>query len=455
MANVVGRLAAVLTANTQAFDKGFKRAGGRVSAFSDRVKSALTSVQAQVAGLVGAGGFAAMIKNSFSEVDEIGKFAQRIGASTAELSQLGFVAEQTGSSQQTLNIALQRMTRRVSQAAQGSGEAVKALDELGLSAESLAQLRPEQQFIRISEAMKGLDNESDKVRLTFALFDSEGVALKNTLAQGEDGIRAMMQEADRLGRTIDESMVAKAELANDSFNRLKSVVKGLANSAAQDMAPALTTLSDMFVTGASSAAEFGVQSTQSLSMFAKAIKGVLEFIDLMALGWKRIIALIAEVRLLNAHFFGQDMTNQEINDLLKKIDAFQDALVEKGLAEQFQEGLDRNIAAAIENQKKLEERLNRPAVVAPVIDQGGVEGVAKAMGGSALSGSNVSNPALERGSAAAFEAIRKNNFSLMEKSVADQAKINQKKLEIQKGMKKELEEISAEVGKLHAVEVNF
>jgi len=70
---------------------------------------------------------------------------------------------------------MQRMTRRVQEAAQGSGVAADALKQLRLDASQLAKLRPDEQFKRVAERLAQVSDSGERVALAFKLFDSEGV----------------------------------------------------------------------------------------------------------------------------------------------------------------------------------------------------------------------------------------------------------------------------------------
>jgi len=160
------------------------------------------------------------LRSTSAEMDKIGKTASRLGIATDKLSGLQFAAEQSGVAVDTLNMALQRQTRRIAEAAQGTGEAVKAIDELGLSAEHLNSLSPDEQMNEIADAMENVTNQSDKVRLSMKLWDSEGVALVNMLKGGSAALQAYHRDAVALGIAMDESMIRKVEAANDANNRL-------------------------------------------------------------------------------------------------------------------------------------------------------------------------------------------------------------------------------------------
>ena len=134
---------------------------------------------------LGTGASLAGIKQFTNQIDKLGKTAERLGITTEELSKLTFAAERTGVSGDTLATALQRLTRRISEAANGTGVAQDALRELGLDAQRLATLSLDEQFKTVAEAFTDVKNRGDQLRLAIALMDTEAAGLVNTFEGGQ------------------------------------------------------------------------------------------------------------------------------------------------------------------------------------------------------------------------------------------------------------------------------
>ena len=156
-----------------------------------------------LAGAFAVRGFTRMITNTLALNDALAKNADRLGLTATKLQELHFAAEQSNISTGELHISLQRMTRRLSDAARGSGTAVKTLKELGLEADKLAKMTPDEQLGVLADALQGVESEADKVRIAFSLFDSGGVKLLTMLKDGSAGLKAYADEADKLGFIID------------------------------------------------------------------------------------------------------------------------------------------------------------------------------------------------------------------------------------------------------------
>lgn len=219
------------------------RAGRRlrgVNRAADSLGLSFGRLTAAIGVTAAAGGLIALTKRAIDAGDQVQKLSIRLGASTEALSQYRFVAERANISFQTLTTGMQRMTRRIGEAAQGSGEAKDAIAELNLSAVSLAKLPLDQQFEIIADRLAGLSNQSDRVRLAFKLFDAEGVSLLQTMEGGAAGIRALRTEADSLGLTITQDVADQMAKAKDETTKLNAAMAGLGQQMAITFGPSVT-----------------------------------------------------------------------------------------------------------------------------------------------------------------------------------------------------------------------
>lgn len=181
------------------------------------------------------------------DVDQLSKFSQQIGVSTESLSRLQYAAGQMANvSEQQFGMALRRMTRRIEEAKDGAGPAAAALERLGLSARELARMSPDQQFRKLAEAMKDAQSQGGRLRDTMAIFDTEGMPLVNMLAAGSDRIREFEEEADKLGVTVGQDLVADALAFQNELRKLDGVKKGLQQTIASELLPTLTQMTSKF-----------------------------------------------------------------------------------------------------------------------------------------------------------------------------------------------------------------
>ena len=208
------------------------------------VGRSILNMKSALVGLAGAAGLGLLIKSSLDSIDTLGKTASKLGVTTAELQKLRYASELAGVQTRTVDMAVQRFTRRLSEAAIGTGEAKDALIELGLNARELSQQPLEDQMLALASAFEKVESNGDKVRLAFKLFDSEGVAFINTLQGGTAALQEMFDEVDDLGVVLSSKAVKGVEDANDSFTRLLSLFRGVRDSVVSALAPAFRTFAD-------------------------------------------------------------------------------------------------------------------------------------------------------------------------------------------------------------------
>lgn len=235
-----------LNITIKAFDKT-KGALGSAAKGIKAVGSSLFSMKTALIGVAGVAGFGLLVRSSLNATDSLAKTSSKIGTTTEALAKMRFAAELTGVAATTMDMALQRFTRRTAEAAKGTGEAKGALRELNIDAKAMLKLPLDEQMRELAKAFEGVETPADKVRLAMKLFDSEGVALVNTLGLGADALTEMMNEADALGITLSSSAAKGVEDANDSFTRLKTLLKGLTDQTVAKLAPALQAVTDKLV----------------------------------------------------------------------------------------------------------------------------------------------------------------------------------------------------------------
>ena len=227
----------------RAFDKTKKGFGSATKGLK-AVAGSVFSLKTALIGVAGAAGFGLLVKSSLNATDSLSKTASKIGTTTEALGALRYAADLTGVATQTMDMALQRFTRRTAEAAKGTGEAKGAIKELGINAKELNRMPLDQRMIVLADAFQNVSSESDRLRLAFKLFDSEGAALVNTLSQGSDGLKAMLGEARLLGLTMSNTAAKGVEDAVDSLTKLRSLSKGVKDQFVAALAPAIQAVTE-------------------------------------------------------------------------------------------------------------------------------------------------------------------------------------------------------------------
>ena len=178
--------------------------------------------------------------------DSVQKFSDRIKISTEALSKYEYIAERSGVQIAALRMGFQRMTRRIGEASMGTGIAVGALEDLDIAIKDIEGREPDKQFEILAQKLLAIEDPGRRAAMAMKFFDSEGVALLQTLTGGVEGLEQLKAEAEAFGIVVSEQAGKNAAAFNDSLTRLNMSVQGLRNYLAEKTMPVLTDLANLF-----------------------------------------------------------------------------------------------------------------------------------------------------------------------------------------------------------------
>lgn len=210
----------------------FDKSGQSAKRFSRDMNSAATSAKTFLAAF--AGGFAgATVARIFDgltssatqaipELSKLAKTADKVGVSIEDLQRLRFGFGLTGVDQAQSDTALQRFSRRIAQAAAGSGELYEIIKQNGVALrEQDGSMRSSVDILRdYADLVKNAGSEQDRLLLAFKAFDTEGAGLVNALKGGSDGLDQLMGKINEAGGVLDSSLAREAERIEDEFSAM-------------------------------------------------------------------------------------------------------------------------------------------------------------------------------------------------------------------------------------------
>jgi len=195
-----------------------------------------------IVALAGSAGFGLLVKSSFDTIDDLAKVADSLGITTEALAGLRRASELSGVGADKLDKSLLRMQRRISEAADGSLLARDNLRQMGLSLDEIRGLSPEEQFIKVASAIRGVADQTDRTRLAFDTFGRDGAKVLKIVEKGAAATRSEIAKAAELGLAPSREDAAKVEAANDAIADMKSAFLGIANTVAINVAPSIVNI---------------------------------------------------------------------------------------------------------------------------------------------------------------------------------------------------------------------
>lgn len=233
-------LQGVADAGGQAFkrmSREVEAASQRLEAFARRAKLAAAAAAAATVAAAGA-----LVKSGLETVDAQAKLAQSLGTTVESIQTLERAGELAGVSMSGIEQATKDLTRRLSQAASGTGPAADALKQLGLSARTLLDMPLDERVRAINDAILEFVPAAQRASVAGKLFGEEGsIAMARvdsaTLRQASKDVRDF-------GVAVSEVDADQIERTNDAISRLGLIWRGLSNQLAAAVAPALEAIAD-------------------------------------------------------------------------------------------------------------------------------------------------------------------------------------------------------------------
>jgi hypothetical protein len=157
--------------------------------------------------------------NAIKAADAMAKTADKVGVGVVALQKLRFAADLAGVEQAKLDSSLERFTKRIGEAAQGTGDAKKALGFLGVAfTDAEGKIRPTEAVLSdVADAMASVESPAQRAALAAQLFGREGVGLVLVLKGGSAGLQKFGAEAEAAGVILSEKLARAAEVLNDKL----------------------------------------------------------------------------------------------------------------------------------------------------------------------------------------------------------------------------------------------
>lgn len=261
-------------------------ANTRLASFARRAGIALAAVTvaAAAAGV-------AMIRSGLANVDAQAKLAQSMRTTVESVQTLTWAGELAGVSMGEIEQATKKLTTRLSEAATGSGSAVKALQRLNLTAAQLQALPLDQRIIAIQEALNQFVPEAERAAVASDLFgDRAALAF---LRIDPATLREAAQDVRDFGVAVNASDSAQIERTGDAIAHLSLIWIGLTNRLTVAVAPALETIALRLADMARATGPIGMAITALFDNIGRLTTYAATFAALMAGRWVAGLAAAA------------------------------------------------------------------------------------------------------------------------------------------------------------------
>ena len=213
----------------QAFNKVSKNLNNMDTSVNATARS-MDKLKGAIKGVLGAislTAFASATRSTLEYADALGKPSARLGITTTALQTLRFAATQSGMTTEALEMSMQRFTRRLAEASQGTGVLKDTFGKLGMSIRNTdgSMKTAEQMLGEVADKLAEIPDQGERVRLAFQMFDYEGVKIVKMLQGGSGALDDMRKKLEATGAVLSEDFIKKSEAANDAIDLLQNQLK--------------------------------------------------------------------------------------------------------------------------------------------------------------------------------------------------------------------------------------
>lgn len=261
---------------------------GAIKSFSD-VEGAMASVSKMLAGLgvaFSAVKFVEFIGKQIDVADEFSKMSIRTGVAIDTLSQLDHAFNLAGLSSDDMETSFKFLNKSIDEAVQGNDAARISFNSLGLSLDDIKGKSPDKVMLLMADAFTKIEDPVARNTMLLEKFGKAGVKLGPAFAEGSVGIQKLMDEAKRLGLTVDAEFGRNAEKFNDNMTRIGEMSAGAGRSIAKMLLPILNdTVEALF--------DFGKTGDESILPWGKIFVNVVGSVAVVLLGFKSTVVTVA------------------------------------------------------------------------------------------------------------------------------------------------------------------
>ncbi|EBS6058517.1 phage tail tape measure protein [Salmonella enterica subsp. enterica serovar Weltevreden] len=232
----LGTLTIDLIAKTGGFTSGLNQAERASAKWSKQIQEDAAASSAALAGIgvaavtaglvVGTAGFQ-LLKSTSRQITETDRWAKSLRISTQELLAWQFAAEKAGVSGDQMADIFKDIGDKIGDAVLNkSGEAVDALNALGLSAEKLSKVSPDKQLLAIGESLGKIGTNAEKT----TILESLGNDLSKLLPlfdNNNEKLKQFIELAKDYGVAPDPSSIDDLVKVNQLFEDMEAQVAGL------------------------------------------------------------------------------------------------------------------------------------------------------------------------------------------------------------------------------------
>jgi len=238
----IATLSVALVAKTTQFVKGMTQALGAVTALTTRgikkLTGAILNLRTAIVGFV----IHHFSKELIESLHHTERLSERLGISVERMRAFQRASRIAGIDTEVFSRATTRLVKAIGAAQEEGGKARKIFDELGLNVAELADLAPDELFIRIADALSTIPLAGRRLRLASELFGTRQAKVLNTALVVGGNFQHMLEETSRIQGRMSEMDLKRVGRLRERLIDLSLAVQGFFERVLADSSPIISAL---------------------------------------------------------------------------------------------------------------------------------------------------------------------------------------------------------------------
>jgi len=313
----VGRMNVVVTAGTSGLTRGLRASETAIDRFVGRAGKASSIIGGQMRKGINSGGKALLgfgaaatagvvatgiaIKAGADRIDDLADSSKRLlgnNGATGALAGLRYAAEEAGVEAGVLDKGMGKLLDTISKAKRGDKGSIEAFRQIGLDADNLARLRPEQRMIAVADALGQVKDAGDKISLSKGIFGKAGESLVPLFNEGGEAIQGAIRDMDMFGHSITALDAEKVGTMNDQLGRMQLAWEGATMQLATHFAPLVSDVSARLLGMIEEAGGVGSAVDKAFGAAVEYTGDALDAIEGLKIGWLKFKQTVTGVGLI-------------------------------------------------------------------------------------------------------------------------------------------------------------
>lgn len=264
-------------------EEALKGASNETTSFGDVLKATLTAdaIKAFGQAIIDLGKQMWQLGvDTRAYADDVLTLSTTYGMTTDAIQEYQYMSELTDTSLETITGSVTKLTKSMSSAASGTGDAYNAFEQLGINIYNAdGTMRDANDvFTEAVGKLGDVENETQRNSLAMDLFGRSAMELNPLIDVGSEGLARYADEAHAVGYVLDGETLDALGATDDAMQRANKAVETVKKQVGAYLAPVIADITEAFAEWAKSVdwKKVGDVITATVTAIGKAIKWLID-----------------------------------------------------------------------------------------------------------------------------------------------------------------------------------